>query len=79
MRRSSVDLPQPLGPTSETISPAASVSDSRSSTGTAEPSAAKKVLLTPRTTRVAPSAAGGETAVTTVSPPVAISIHGRAP
>ena len=54
--RSSVDLPQPLGPISDTISPAATVSDSRLRASTAAPSAARNVLLTSRTRSAEPSA-----------------------
>ena len=46
MRRSSVVLPQPLGPSSDTISPAATESERCSSTGVMPPSAARKLLLT---------------------------------
>ena len=46
--RRSVDLPQPLGPISDTISPAAIDSERRSSASTVAPSAARNALLTSR-------------------------------
>src|SRR5438105_2940923 len=67
MRRRRVDLPQPLGPISDTISPARTVSDIPFRARTLEPSGARNDLLTPRTNRESPSVAvGGEVkAVTT--------------
>src|SRR5207253_6862304 len=65
IRRRRVDLPQPLGPISETISPAATVSDRQSKAVTSDPSAAWKTLLTLRTDSAEPSLVGGGKAATT--------------
>src|SRR5207253_4439649 len=73
MSRSSVDLPQPERPRKPTISPGRSVRLTSSSTTSASPSALRKDLLTPRTSRSGARFRAAAVAFTGVSSDVALS------